>query len=47
MIKLLKALDIPILFTGPHSYSAVPIEIWFAHFKRSDINPRHVPTGKK
>ena len=47
MMKLLKDLDVPILFTGPHSYSAVPIELWFAHFKRDDINPRHIPTGKK
>ena len=39
-------LQLPIIFSGPHSYSAAPIELWFAHFKRSDINPRHVKTGK-
>ena len=39
-------LKIPIIFSGPHSYSAAPCELWFAHFKRQDINPRHVPTGK-
>ena len=47
ILTLLKELHIPVLFTGPHSYAAVPIELWFAAFKADDINPRHVPTGKK
>jgi len=47
IMTLLKELHIPVLFTGPHSYAAVPIELWFAAFKADDINPRHVPTGKK
>ena len=37
---------LPILFTGPHSYAASPIETFFAHFKRADINPSQLPTGK-
>ena len=47
MRRTLESLDIPMLFTGQHSYAAVPIELWFAAFKRDDINPRHIPTGKK
>jgi len=47
ILTLLKELHIPVLFTGPHSYAAVPIELWFAAFKADDINPRHLPTGKK
>ena len=47
IMTLLKELHIPVLFTGPHSYAAVPIELWFAAFKADDINPRHLPTCKK
>ena len=42
-INLMGGLNIPILFTGPHSYDAAPIELLFASFKSRDINPRHVP----
>ena len=45
--KVFKALRIPIMFTGPHSYEAAPCELFFAAFKREDINPRRVSTGKK
>ena len=38
---------VPIMFTAPHCYSAEPCELWFAAFKKSDINPRHVSTGKR
>ena len=31
--------QVPILFTGPHSYDASPIELFFAAFKSVDINP--------
>ena len=45
-LRLLEDLKIPVIFTGPHSYDAAPIETFFAHFKAADINPRHVKTGK-
>ena len=45
-LKLLQKLKIPVLFTGPHSYSASPVELYFAHFKAADVNPRRVQTGK-
>jgi transposase len=45
-LKMFDEYNIPIMFTGPHSYSAVPIETWFAHFKSVDINPERLPLGK-
>ena len=46
-LKVLAELRVPVLFTGPHSYSASPVEYFFAAFKSIDINPRHVKTGKR
>ena len=46
-MSLLRTLKIPVLFTGPHSYSAAPCELMFAQFKSRDINPRKVPTSKR
>ena len=46
-LSVLKKLKIPVLFTGPNSYLAAPIELLFGAFKSRDINPRKVPTGKR
>ena len=46
-VKVLKELNIPICFTGPHSYDASPCELMFAHFKADDINPNRLPMSKK
>lgn len=32
-------LKMPILFTGPYSYAASPVELFFAYMKNQDINP--------
>lgn len=45
-LKVLEGLKLPVLFTGPHSYDAAPCELVFAHFKKGDINPNRVLTGK-
>ena len=45
-LKVFKELNIPVLFTGPHSYDGAPCELFFAAFKKVDINPRRVATGK-
>ncbi len=45
-MKVYEKLQIPICFTGPHSYAAPPVELLFAAFKADDINPRKVKTGK-
>ena len=39
MMKFYEVNKLPIMFTGPHSYSASPVELYFAAFKKDDINP--------
>ena len=46
-LKMYEALRIPVMFTGPHSYDAVPAELFFAQFKSVNLNPDHLPMGKK
>ena len=46
MMDFYKKHQVPILFTGPHSYAASPIELFFAAFKRDDLNPNLLPLGK-
>ena len=41
------AQKLPIMYTGTHSYDAVPVELWFAAFKSRDVNPNRVKTGKR
>ncbi|MCS5543863.1 MAG: hypothetical protein NZ767_03555 [SAR86 cluster bacterium] len=45
-MELFEGLNIPVIFTGPHSYDAAPCELLFAQFKAADINPNRLPTGK-
>ena len=47
LLKVLALLRVPVLFTGPHSYQASPIELFFAAFKAADINPWRVTTGQR
>ena len=42
-LAILEELDIPVMFLGPHSYDAAPCELFYAWFKRADINPRKLP----
>ena len=46
-LKLLQVLKVPVCYTGPHSYDACPAELLFAAFKSKDVNPRHLPMGKR
>ena len=41
MVEKLKAFRIPVLFTGPYSYDAAPVEKIFAAIKRCDLNPQN------
>ena len=43
----LKALNFPVIYTGPYSYDACPCELLFARIKSADLNPTKLPTGKK
>jgi len=46
-MKAFERLKLPLMLTGPHSYDASPCELFFAQFKSADINPRHIPMGKR
>ena len=43
----IQKLGIPVMLTAPYSYSASPIETFFANFKRGNLNPTNQPSGKK
>jgi transposase len=43
----MKWLNMPYMFTGPYSYDGAPVELLFALFKRVNINPDGLATGKK
>jgi hypothetical protein len=45
-LKLLEELQVPIMFSGPHSYDTAPCELWFALFKKVNINIHRLKTGK-
>lgn len=45
--RLLAELQVPLMISGPHSYDCSPCELWFAFFKKVNINPRKVKTGKR
>ena len=47
MLDFFEDNQVPIIFTGPHSYDASPIELFFAAFKSRDINPEKLPLGKR
>ena len=40
-------MNVPVLFSGPYSYSSAPVEMVFAALKLGDLNPERLPTGKK
>ena len=46
-LELMEGLRVPVLFTGPHSYDAVPAELYFAAFKSDDVNPSKLPMSKR
>ena len=47
MMKRFAKLNVPIIYSGPYSYSAAPVELVFAALKLGDLNPDRLPTGKK
>ena len=47
MRQRLARLQLPIIYSGPYSYSAAPVELVFAALKLGDLNPNRLPTGKK
>ena len=47
MKQRLSRMQLPIIYSGPYSYSTAPIELMFAALKLGDLNPNRLPTGKK
>ena len=47
MMERLDKMKLPIIYSGPYSYSSAPVELLFAALKLGDINPQRLPTGKK
>jgi hypothetical protein len=45
-MEMLERLQVPISMMGPYSYDAAPCELFFAAFKKADVNPAKVPLGK-
>ena len=42
-----RKMDLKVIFTGPYSFTAAPIEMLFSALKRGEINPERLPTGKR
>ena len=42
----LQKLGVSFVITSPYSYDAAPVERFFSYFKRTQLNPEHLPTGK-
>ena len=47
MKSRLSRLRLPIIYSGPYSYTSAPAEQVFAALKFGDLNPMRLPTGKK
>ena len=47
MKERLAKMELPIIYSGPYSYSTAPIELVFGALKLGDLNPQRLPTGKK
>ena len=43
----LAKMELPVIYSGPYSYSTAPIESVFAALKLGDLNPDRLSTGKR
>ena len=46
-IQIFEQFKIPVMFLAPHSYNVAPCELYFAWFKKADINPRKLKQSKR
>jgi len=44
---MIRRLGLKVIFTGPYSYDAAPIETLFSQLKCGELNPDRLQTGKK
>ena len=47
MREYLRKMNVKVIFSGPYSYDAAPIERLFAALKNGELNPEKLPTGKR
>ena len=47
MRSYLRKMQVPVMFSGPYSYSAAPIETLFSLLKLGELNKAQASTGKK
>ena len=47
MMERMARMELPLIFSGPYSYSTAPIELVFSALKLGNLNPSRLPTGKK
>ena len=47
MREHLRKMEISLIYSGPYSYSAAPIERLFSALKDGDLNPEKISTGKR
>ena len=47
MREYLRKMEAPLIYSGPYSYSAAPIERMFSALKLGDLNPDRISTGKR
>ncbi len=40
-------LKVKVILSAPYSYSAAPVELFFAYFKKANINPTNAATGRR
>ena len=45
--SMFQSLGISVMLSAPYSYSAAPVELFFANFKKTNINTMCLPTGKR
>ena len=46
-VQVFEQCKIPVMFLGPHSYNVSPAELYFAWFKKVDLNPRKLAQNKR
>ena len=47
MREYFRKLEVPVIYSGPYSYSAAPIEMVFGALKRGELNPERRSIGKR
>jgi len=47
MREYFRKLEVQVIYSGPYSYSAAPIEMVFGALKRGELNPERRSIGKR